>query len=353
MQFDFFPNSMRSAQHADTSGTRVAILTRTRNRPVTLARALVSVLSQSHTDWHLYLVNDGGDPAIVEQLVQNHESAFQGRVTLLHHPQSLGMEAASNAALAIAEGDFIVVHDDDDSWHLDFLTTTVSFLRRPENAAYAAVATNCTVIHERIESGVITEEQRSDNPFWQSQIDSARLLSRNSIPPITLLVRKSAVDAIGPFNAALPVLGDWDFNLRVLMIGDIATIDQPLAYYHWRRSSGQGAYGNSVMAGSDQHALYDVLYRNSLVRQLLAKEPSYLGLMQVLMRHTEDQVAQLSRQIDRNAQLAGERYLEVRTILRGIEQTLQQTQGNTQAVRQSWARLLPVRRMVARLRGRI
>jgi glycosyltransferase involved in cell wall biosynthesis len=367
MQFDVFPNSMRSARHTGAPGTRVAILTRTKNRPVTLARALVSVLSQVHADWHLYLVNDGGDPAVVERLVQGHETAFQGRVTLRHHPESLGMEAASNAALAMAEGDFIVVHDDDDTWHPDFLAATVSFLCSPENIAYAAVATNCTMIHERIESGVIIEEQRSDSPFWQSQIDSARLLSRNSMPVNTLLVRKSAVDAIGPFNAALPVLGDWDFNIRVLMVGDIATIDRPLAYYHWR-SGEQGAYGNSVMAGSDRHTLYDVLYRNSLVRQLLLKEPSYLGLMQVLMRHTEDQTAQVLRQIDQNARAAHERFHELHRVLGGIEQTLrsvqqalenrpempsERTPAEAAMARHLWTRLLPLRRIVARLRGRI
>jgi glycosyltransferase involved in cell wall biosynthesis len=367
MQLNFFPNSMRSVGHTGAPGSRVAILTRTKDRPVTLARALLSVLSQTHADWHLYLVNDGGDPAVVERLVQSHETPFQGRLSLLHHPESLGMEAASNAALAMAQGDFIVVHDDDDTWHPDFLAATVSFLCRPENIAYAAVTTNCTVIHERIESGIIIEEQRSDNPFWQNQIDTARLLSRNSIPVNTLLVRKSAVDAIGPFNAALPVLGDWDFNLRILLVGDIATIDRPLAYYHWRRSGEQGAYGNSVMAGSERHALYDVLYRNSLVRQLLQKEPSYLGLMQVVMRHAEDQTAQLLRQIDQNAQVAHERFVALRQQLDGIAQTLRSVQQAQESrpeppsagtpagamARHLWTRLLPVRRIVARLRGRI
>jgi len=39
----------------------VAIIMRTKNRPILLARALKSVLEQEYQNWHLYLINDGGE----------------------------------------------------------------------------------------------------------------------------------------------------------------------------------------------------------------------------------------------------------------------------------------------------
>ena len=44
----------------------VGIITRTKDRPVLLKRALESVVNQSYEDWHLVIVNDGGDPVVVE-----------------------------------------------------------------------------------------------------------------------------------------------------------------------------------------------------------------------------------------------------------------------------------------------
>jgi glycosyltransferase involved in cell wall biosynthesis len=53
-------------------------------------------------------------------------SATELRV--LHHAHSKGMEAASNAGIHASTGEFVVIHDDDDSWHPDFLRETVDYL---------------------------------------------------------------------------------------------------------------------------------------------------------------------------------------------------------------------------------
>ena len=50
----------RSRAALEPSGS-VAVVMRTKDRPVLLPRALASVLSQTHQNWRLYLVNDGGD----------------------------------------------------------------------------------------------------------------------------------------------------------------------------------------------------------------------------------------------------------------------------------------------------
>lgn len=48
----------------------VAIIMRTKNRPVLLARAFESVIQQTHHEWHLYLINDGGDPKPINELIE-------------------------------------------------------------------------------------------------------------------------------------------------------------------------------------------------------------------------------------------------------------------------------------------
>lgn len=280
----FFPTSRNYTNDTINNG-KVIIIMRTKDRPVLLARALMSVLSQTYNNWHLSLVNDGGDPAPVDHLVAIHQANFNGRITVKHHPQNLGMEAASNAALTnVNDGDYFIVHDDDDTWRPTFLEETVAFLEDHENSRFAAVAARCEIINERIENDRVIEIEIAPWGYWKERIDFVDMLSTNSIPPICLLIRKEIISQIGQYNEKLPVLGDWDYSLRILMIGDIGTINEPLAYYHHRTTNEHSdIYGNSVHSSINKHLDYQVLYRNSMLRILLDKHPEFMGQLHVFL----------------------------------------------------------------------
>ena len=62
--------------------SRVAIITRTIDRPVLLERTLQSILGQTCQDWHWVIV-DGGNTEAVPHLLQSHGERIQGRVTHL------------------------------------------------------------------------------------------------------------------------------------------------------------------------------------------------------------------------------------------------------------------------------
>src|SRR3954471_22560691 len=110
----------------------VAVIMRTRDRPVLLARALADVCAQTFGDWHLVVVDDGGDAAEVDQVVKQCPGVT-GRVTVLHNAISRGMEAASNQGVGAVDAEFVAVHDDDDTWHPAFLERTVARLRATDD----------------------------------------------------------------------------------------------------------------------------------------------------------------------------------------------------------------------------
>lgn len=260
----------------------VAIIMRTKDREILLARAFASVLAQKYQNWRLYLINDGGSLASVDKLVSAHARVFDGRIKVIHNPVSMGMEAASNCAASILKEDYVIVHDDDDSWHPDFLEQTVAFLEKEENISYGAVYTNCLVIREVIEGDRVKETSREEWGFFKQFIDGRDILRENSMPPICVLMRGDAVRKIGLFNSELPVLGDWDYFLRLFQLTDIGTLNQVLAYYHHRpKSSAQ--YGNTVVDGVDTHKQYQTLYRNALLRKFLDYDPTRLGLIHTLL----------------------------------------------------------------------
>ncbi|KFB78419.1 MULTISPECIES: glycosyltransferase family A protein [Candidatus Accumulibacter] len=254
----------------------VAVITRTRNRPLMLARALDSVSGQTFRDVSWIIVNDGGEPAAVESIAE--QGRQRGLPTAVHHhPQSLGMEAASNVGIRASDSEFIVIHDDDDSWEPAFLDASVSFLR--EFPRYAGVVTQSTKVEEEVLPEIIRILARSPfNPDLLS-IYLHEMAQENTFPPISFLYRRSVINTVGLYAEDLPVLGDWDFNLRFLENYDIGVIPKALANYHHRRSltDAQSHYGNSLYAGQNRHIEYDAIVRNRLLRRDLALGKQGLG----------------------------------------------------------------------------
>lgn len=245
---------------------RITIVTRTKNRPVFLARALDDIFGQTFQDFELVIVNDGGDPAAVERLTSRRPEAEQARITTIHHAESVGMEAASNAGIKAGHGEFVVIHDDDDFWAPTFLERTVEYLDDPAHAAEAGVMVRTEIVIEEIAGDRIEPIRREI--FWADmrQITLADMLRINRAVPISFLYRRSVHDAVGYYNEALPVVGDWEFHLRVLSHSRIGFIDgEPLAFWSQRPES-DGHEGNSIFAKAAEHASYDALVRDEHLR---------------------------------------------------------------------------------------
>ncbi|NVN05668.1 glycosyltransferase family 2 protein [Asaia spathodeae] len=304
----------------DGGGDSVAIIMRTKDRPILLSRAIASVLNQTHHNWILYLVNDGGDGPSFEEVVDRYKLGLTSKVKILQNEQSLGMEAASNCALSLVGESFIVVHDDDDAWHPDFLAETVAYLHK--NREFAAVVTNCVVIHEIVEDNRAVELFREKWSQWKPFVDACDLLSRNISPPISMLIRSSVAQIVGKFNDSLPVLGDWDYNIRVFLTGDIGTIDKELSYYY-QRPKEDSIYSNSVRAGVDKHNLYQTLYRNSLVRRHLTDDPSALGGIHLLLEKIDRAKNEIVSAIYQSHTKIEAENLEIKTKLSKIEMLME------------------------------
>ena len=281
-------------------GRKVSVITRTKNRPILLVRAMASVLSQTHQDWEHIIVNDGGDADTLNQLIEEYRPAYGGRLKLFHNAESLGMEAASNVGLQNSEGDYIVIHDDDDAWHPSFMGRCLAYLEDSKNASAVAVAANCVLVKEYIDGDFVVEVGREDWGFWKNSISAGSMFHTNSIPPIGLLIRRSTVNNIGNFNNDLPVLGDWDYNIRLLSVGDIGSINEKLAYYCHRVSANaeDNVYGNTVSLGNSRHEKYRSMYLNGLMRELISKNPGYIALISTLMEQNYELNRNLHKHLD-------------------------------------------------------
>ena len=261
------------------SNDRVAVVTRTRQRPLLLGRAIQSVLAQTHGDWLHVIVNDGGDPAPVERAVQRHANEYAGRAQVLHLPASAGMEAASNAGIAASESRWLAIHDDDDTWHPDFLARTLAAIRAAPDPDCAGAIAWTERVEERIEGETVREIRRESYNGGLVCVELWALLKENLYPPISFLFARAALAEIGGFDPALPVLGDWDFNLRFCARYEVAVVAEHLARYHLRPAGTTGAYANTVVDGAARHAEYRARLVNRWLRRDLAAGRVGLGTL--------------------------------------------------------------------------
>ena len=83
--------------------------------------------------------------------------------------------------------------------------------------------------------------------------------------PISFVFRREIFTEIGLYNEELPVLGDWEFNLRFIAKHDIFVIQKPLANYHHRLSTVKKILGNSIIVDRNKHIQFETIIRNKLL----------------------------------------------------------------------------------------
>jgi len=265
---------------------KVAIITRTLDRPMFLKRALESVAGQTFQDYVQVVVNDGGDNEVAAETIKN-TNCLHHQIILVDNVVNRGMEAASNIAIAAADSDYIIIHDDDDSWEPAFLEKTVAFLEGPKGKTYGGVITQSTYVSEEVTPEGIKIHDTSRYQGWVENVHIMEMAIGNFFPPIAFLFRRDIYDKIGKYNEDYPVLGDWDFNLRFLLESDIGMVHEPLANYHHRDRGDTSLFGNSVIAGRDKHLEYSAVVRNRFARNLLHSDHPAVAVMVGMGMHLD------------------------------------------------------------------
>ena len=244
----------------------VAVLVRTKDRPRFLRRALANIAEQTFTDYTVCVINDGGDESATRAILQASPLAhlLEGdapRLTLLTTGGG-NMEAASNAGLAATDSEFVAIHDDDDLWAPEFLERTVGALRASE-------ALIC--------STRVVERYERETPEGEFEVYEERifhdglpgfglqfLYRTNRAVPIGILYRRRLHELVGFYDESLPVVGDWEFNLRAAAVTEVLLVDEPLAYWSLRPDA-DGADANSVQRQAE-HARFDASVRARAIR---------------------------------------------------------------------------------------
>ncbi|GGD35195.1 hypothetical protein GCM10010915_14590 [Microbacterium faecale] len=246
---------------------RVAVVVRSKNRPRFLDRALRSIAGQTMADWECVVINDGGDPAGVDEMIARVPEEHRDKVRVLHRQTSHGRWASANAGVSLTSAPYLVLHDDDDSWHPEFLERATAYLDREGNFQRGGVVSRIEIVWERVDGGDYVELGRE---LFQPDLTAPTLgdtMLFNRFVPIGFVYRRAMHDELGMYDERLPVVGDWDFTMKVLARGPLEYLDdRPFAYWH-QRPGHAGIDGNSVISAGSEHRKYDAEVRDAALRE--------------------------------------------------------------------------------------
>lgn len=261
---------------------KISIITRTKDRPVFLARAAQSLSAQSFQDFEWVVVNDGGDESSIASLIKT--SAVGQSQKLINLKTSAGRGGAGQAGLDKARGTYIMFHDDDDALAPDALEKLSAVLDHEPDAV--AVTSTYEAVKEELRGGKLVELTRKPSPQSDLPISLSDLAYRNQLLTIGTLFRRDIALDVGGVKDSLPVLEDWDLWLRMAERGDILRVPEVLAYQHIRE--GRGAQANSNL---ELHRQVEAKLRNAYLRRDLAEGRQGLGhLMNMQHRETLEEM---------------------------------------------------------------
>lgn len=277
--------------------TKISIVVRTRSRGLFIRRALHSIQSQTFKDYEVILVNDGGSAEELSCILEGF-AKLREKMSVVSHEISLGRWPAANAGARQAKGEYIVFHDDDDTWEKEYLAKSFSYLEEKRGSAFRGVSAFTYLIRENVENNLFYLVAKEDYNSWQKVISFNRMLTQISLHFGSFMFERKVFEEVGYFRDDISVIGDWEFIIRFMLHYEIGVIPEFLANYHLR-AQGEGLSGNSVIADKSVHMATDQLIRNEQLRKSFKENPSLLGLLMnlnMVLGHNTTHLDYLSKQ---------------------------------------------------------
>ena len=190
--------------------------------PAVYLKALLdSLLAQTYAKFEVCLA-DGSRPGKDTEAVLRDYAARDSRIRYTVLGENRGIAGNTNAALALAAGDFVVLCDHDDILPPEALFSFAeAIVKEPE--------TDC----------LYSDEDKLDmdggslfDPHFKPDFNPDLLGSVNYICHL-FAVRKSLLDTVGQFDAAYDGAQDYDFIFRVTEKAR-HIVHVPKVLYHWR-----------------------------------------------------------------------------------------------------------------------
>jgi glycosyltransferase involved in cell wall biosynthesis len=215
----------------------------TRNRPHRLNGALASVLSQTHRNIEVIVVDDASDPPVED--LADADLFEDPRVRLQRLAGKSGAARARNVGLSLSNGELVAFLDDDDRWAPAKLATQVEYL--DAHPRVGIVSCDHYVLSDEVD-----RPRRFRGP---AVFGAEHLLWVNFTGSFSFVTaRRALVEDELRIDESFPSVEDWDLWLRCSRLARPGVVREPLVHYVSHREARlTDAQSDGLMVFADKH----------------------------------------------------------------------------------------------------
>jgi glycosyltransferase involved in cell wall biosynthesis len=186
--------------------------------------AIKSIEKQWYENWELCIADDASTKEETKEYLKKIKNP---KIKIKFLEKNQGISGASNEALKLAKGEYIVLMDNDDEISPDALYEVVKVINEKD-------AEFIYSDEDKIETdGIYTE------PHFKPDFSPDMFLSQNYISHLAV-IRKDLVEKVGGWEIGVEGSQDYDLYLKVLENTD-KIYHIPKVLYHWRKVPGSTA----------------------------------------------------------------------------------------------------------------
>ena len=247
---------------ADERAPAVSVAMKAYQHEAYVGQAIRSVLDQSFEDFELVVTDDGstdGTPDVIA-------SFTDARVRFERLRTNRGIAAAMNATMRRVRGEFVAILNSDDFALPGRLERQVAFLREhPGVAAVFSVPLQVGESGEPVAAlgsmfAIAFADRNVSRHAWLRRF----FLHGNCLCAPSAMIRRSALDAIGPDDVRLAHLVDLDRWVRLLEQHEIRVLDEPLTAFRVRANAANAGASRTDTRLRDTFESFEIFkrYRN-------------------------------------------------------------------------------------------
>ncbi len=258
---------MEKAMEAMAQKPTFSIVMPVYNPPIEfLAKAIESVLAQNYPYWQLCIADDASTQPEVRACLEKY-SMQDDRVKVVYRPTNGHISAASNSALTLATGDFVVLLDQDDLLPVYALMKVAEAINRQPEA---------DLLYS--DEDKIDESGRRFHPYFKTDWNPDLIYSHNVFSHLGIY-RRSLVSKVGGFREGFEGSQDYDLLLRCLeQTSATRIVHIPHVLYHWRAHQGSTSVSNqakpyAMVAG--ESAINDHFLRTNIKGRVKLEDTGY------------------------------------------------------------------------------
>lgn len=191
-------------------------------RPHFLRACIASALAQTYAPLEV-IVSDNHSTDDTAKVLAEFDD---GRLKVVRPSQHVDMSGNFAFAAAQSTGEYLTLLSSDDMLLPDCCARLAPILQYNPQVAFAFGA-----IHQIDEQGRRLATQRKSHPSYirRGDLELQRFVRSGGTWIIGGLIRRSAYDLAGGFGTGFDEVSDWYLALRLLTVGDIAYVAEPLA----------------------------------------------------------------------------------------------------------------------------